>query len=113
MRVLYTYDPLKILFFRSTGVYISDVAYSFTAIVLLPINSAMNPFLYTNMVDTAWVKLTPVLRRLRGGGAAAQAQDPDRRPTGEFILGVCENAIVESSTIVVHYLREWIELHGH
>lgn len=48
------------------GVYISDIAYAFAAIILLPINSAMNPFLYSDVVDIIWKKLSPV-RKWFGG----------------------------------------------
>ena len=37
----------------------SDIAYAFTAIILLPINAAMNPFLYSDIVDVVWDKMMP------------------------------------------------------
>jgi len=36
-----------------------------SAIVLLPINSAANPFLYSDALDILWEKLAPVRKRLR------------------------------------------------
>jgi len=39
-----------------TGVKLSKEAYAASAIVFLPINSAANPFLYSNVLDNLWKK---------------------------------------------------------
>lgn len=39
------------MIFLSTGVSVSDEVYAVAAIVILPINSALNPFLYSNLPD--------------------------------------------------------------
>ena len=42
------------------GVPVPDTAYAVTAIILLPINAAVNPFLYSDIVDIVWKMMLPV-----------------------------------------------------
>ena len=43
--------PICILAYVRLGVYFSDIAYQITAVLLLPINSALNPFLFSSLPD--------------------------------------------------------------
>lgn len=46
------------------------MTYAITAIILLPINSAMNPLLYSDILDVLWVKLWPassIMEKLDNG----------------------------------------------
>ena len=45
------------------GGYVSDEAYAVSAIILLPINPAFNPFLYSHLPDLIWEALLPVRKR--------------------------------------------------
>ena len=46
--------PISIIaFVNFSGFPVSDTAYVISAIVLLPINSALNPILYTDVLDKA------------------------------------------------------------
>ncbi|XP_039257513.2 uncharacterized protein LOC120334123 isoform X1 [Styela clava] len=50
--------PICIMSFcKLAGVNIQDTAYAVAAIVLLPINSALNPILYSDMVDAVYKKI--------------------------------------------------------
>ena len=54
--------PISIMvFINFSGVPHSDIAYVVSAIVLLPINSALNPILYSDLFD----KLLKKIRRSR------------------------------------------------
>ena len=48
-----------IAFVKLSGIYVDDVAYIVTAGLLLPINSAFNPFLYSSLID----KLIGIFRK--------------------------------------------------
>lgn len=51
--------PICIMgFIRVSGIAVPDTAYAVTAIILLPINAAMNPFLYSDIVDIVWSRMT-------------------------------------------------------
>ncbi|CAK8693080.1 unnamed protein product [Clavelina lepadiformis] len=76
--------PLCIMaFINFSGVPVSDVAYAITAIVLLPINSSLNPILYSNLVDKMVAKtrqnLTTVFSSVRstsdGGVPGVQVEE--------------------------------------
>ena len=44
--------PITIMvFINFSGTSVSDIAYVISAIVLLPINSALNPILYSDIID--------------------------------------------------------------
>ena len=44
--------PITIMvFINFSGIPVSDIAYVISAIVLLPINSALNPILYSDIID--------------------------------------------------------------
>ena len=43
--------PICILAYVRLGVYFSDIAYQISAVLLLPINSALNPFLFSSLPD--------------------------------------------------------------
>ena len=45
-------------FINFSGVELMDAAYVVSAIVLLPINSALNPILYSNVFDTIYDKVS-------------------------------------------------------
>jgi len=45
------------VFVHFSGVKVNSIAYAVTAIVLLPINSALNPILYSSFIDQVWQKL--------------------------------------------------------
>nr|XP_039248860.1 uncharacterized protein LOC120326605 [Styela clava] len=59
--------PICIMaFLKVSGVPVSDLAYAVTAIILLPINAAMNPFLYSDVLDWVWEKMLPLRVWFRG-----------------------------------------------
>jgi len=45
------------VFVNFSGTRVNSIAYAVTAIVLLPINSALNPILYSDFLDETWKKL--------------------------------------------------------
>ncbi|XP_039256016.2 uncharacterized protein LOC120332768 [Styela clava] len=45
-----------IAFLKMTGVPVSDEVYAVAAIMILPINSAINPFLYSNLPEVIWTR---------------------------------------------------------
>ncbi|XP_076802927.1 uncharacterized protein LOC143446940 isoform X2 [Clavelina lepadiformis] len=56
--------PICIMaFVKFGGGYVSDEAYAVSAIILLPINPAFNPFLYSHLPDLIWEALLPVRKR--------------------------------------------------
>ena len=58
--------PISIMAILSiSGVPISNTVYSFAAIILLPINSALNPFFYSNLIDTLCAMLSRKLAVVR------------------------------------------------
>ena len=52
-----------IAFFHFAGVPMSDSAYAFTAVVLLPINSALNPIFYTSALQNLFAKFLIRLKK--------------------------------------------------
>lgn len=56
------------------GVPIPPDTYAVSAIILLPINAAMNPFLYTTLIDYLWEMTTPI-RRLFKSTVPSQATE--------------------------------------
>ena len=50
--------PISIMaFVNFSGIFVSDTAYVISAIVLLPINSALNPILYSDVLDKILAKI--------------------------------------------------------
>ena len=50
--------PITIMvFINFSGIPVSDIAYVISAIVLLPINSALNPILYSEVIDELFQKI--------------------------------------------------------
>ena len=50
--------PITIMvFINFSGTPVSDIAYVISAIVLLPINSALNPILYSDIIDKLMLML--------------------------------------------------------
>nr|XP_039249024.1 uncharacterized protein LOC120326749 isoform X1 [Styela clava] len=74
--------PICIMaFITVAGIDIGDTAYAVTAIILLPINSAMNPFLYSSLLDVIWSHLEPTFNRFIGTkfGRSLQASFQKRK----------------------------------
>ena len=55
-------------FLSVSGVPISNDAYAVSAIILLPINSALNPILYSDAIDklVTWIRGTALFKSLFG-----------------------------------------------
>ena len=50
--------PITIMvFINFSGIPVSDIAYVISAIILLPINSALNPILYSGIIDKLMLML--------------------------------------------------------
>ena len=50
--------PITIMVFVNfSGIPLHEVAYSIASIVLLPINSAFDPIIYSNLIDTISAKI--------------------------------------------------------
>jgi len=59
--------PLCIMvFINFHGVEVGSIAYAVAAIVLLPINSALNPLLYSNIIDNIISKIKSQKQRASG-----------------------------------------------
>jgi len=54
------------VFIHFNGVKLGSIAYAVAAIVLLPINSALNPLLYSNIIDNVIKKLKCQKQRASG-----------------------------------------------
>ena len=54
-----------VVFLRCSGVAISDSVYAFTAVILLPINSAVNPLIYSNLSQGLYAKIVAFTRQVR------------------------------------------------
>ena len=56
--------PICIIsFVKLSGIYVNDVAYVVSAALLLPINSAVNPLLYTSLLDNTIIALKTLLKK--------------------------------------------------
>ena len=63
--------PICIMSYLSlAGVYLSDLAYVITAGLLLPVNSALNPFLYSSLPDKILAKISTKMHIGRGQNQA-------------------------------------------
>lgn len=53
------------VFINFSGILVPDVAYAVSAIVLLPINSALNPILYSDYVDGIFIRFRDEFNKQR------------------------------------------------
>ncbi|CAK8675563.1 unnamed protein product [Clavelina lepadiformis] len=71
--------PISIMaFINFSGIPVSNVAYAVSAIILLPINSALNPILYSNFIDNIFGKVRSRLQ------TSSQATPNADTPTPKF-----------------------------
>ena len=58
--------PITIMVFVNfSGIRLGEVAYSIASIVLLPINSAFDPIIYSNLVDFIYIKVKSVRKTVK------------------------------------------------
>lgn len=61
--------PLSIMaFINFAGVRLSPEAYAVSAIVLLPINSSLNPIIYSNLLDKILDLIRHLRKQMKGSG---------------------------------------------
>ena len=80
------------------NVSLSDFAYIITAGLLLPINSALNPFLYSSLPDKLYDKLCTTWERFRKRKAAATQREPTKDVTEAEMQGEPTKDMTQSTS---------------